>query len=76
MTKDNSTGKGLGFFAAGKKRFDSIAPLAKPEPQSPKPPEPAAWGMLGRDGQIVDCITPAEHARLAGEYTIALYRRP
>ncbi len=43
--------------------------LTKPEQ------EPAAWG-LERRGQIIDCITPADHDRLEGGYTIPLYRRP
>ena len=48
---------------------DALAEL-KPEQ------EPAAWGMLGRDGQIIDCITPADHDSLESGYTIPLYRRP
>jgi hypothetical protein len=36
--------------------------------------EPAAWGMENDDGQIYDCITPEEHARQEGQYTVALYR--
>ncbi len=36
--------------------------------------EPAAWGMENDDGQIYDCITPEEHAREEGAYTVALYR--
>ena len=38
--------------------------------------EPAAWGMENDDGQIYDCITPEEHARQEGQYTVALYRGP
>jgi FPC/CPF motif-containing protein YcgG len=38
--------------------------------------EPVAWGMENYDGQIYDCITPEEHAREEGEYTVALYREP
>jgi len=37
--------------------------------------EPAAWGMENDDGQIYDCITPEEHAREEGAYTVALYRK-
>ncbi len=38
--------------------------------------EPAAWGMENDDGQIYDCITPEEHAKKEGQYTVALYREP
>ena len=38
--------------------------------------EPVAWGMPRSDGQIVDVITPEEHARAAGEYTVPLYTHP
>jgi hypothetical protein len=37
--------------------------------------EPIAWG-LPRNGQILDCITPDEHARRPGGYTVALYAHP
>jgi hypothetical protein len=30
--------------------------------------------MENDDGQIYDCITPEEHAREEGQYTVALYR--
>jgi hypothetical protein len=35
--------------------------------------EPVAWGMPRRDGQIVDVITPEEHERVEGGYTVPLY---
>jgi len=38
--------------------------------------EPVAWGMQNDDGQIYDCITPEEHARLEGEYKVPLYTTP
>ena len=38
--------------------------------------EPVAWGMEQSDGEILDVITPEEHARLEGGYTIPLYRHP
>jgi len=38
--------------------------------------EPAAWGMEHPDGDIIDVITPEEHAREEGGYTVALYREP
>ena len=44
--------------------------LAQPEQ------EPVAWGMEQSDGEILDVITPEEHARLEGGYTIPLYRHP
>ena len=37
--------------------------------------EPVAWGMENRDGDILDVITPTEHARLEGGYTVPLYRQ-
>ena len=39
-------------------------------------PEPVAWGMEQSDGEILDVITPEEHARLEGGYTVPLYRHP
>ncbi len=36
--------------------------------------QPAAWGMEHPDGDIIDVITPEEHAREEGGYTVALYR--
>ena len=36
--------------------------------------EAVAWGRRNRyDNAITDCISPAEHARVAGDYTIPLY---
>lgn len=35
--------------------------------------DPVAWGMKNAVGEIIDVITPAEHAREEGQYTIALY---
>ena len=37
--------------------------------------EPVAWGMPRSDGQIVDVITPEEHAREEGGYTVPLYTK-
>jgi hypothetical protein len=46
-------------------------PMAQPEQ------EPVAWGMPSAGGGfIVDCITPEEHARIEGGYTIPLYTTP
>jgi hypothetical protein len=43
------------------------------EPQQ----EPVAWGYrVPEDGRIIDCITPEEHAREEGEYTVPLYAAP
>ncbi len=36
--------------------------------------QPAAWGMEHPDGDIIDVITPEEHAKKEGQYTVALYR--
>jgi hypothetical protein len=38
--------------------------------------EPVAWGMQNADGQITDVITPEEHDRVEGAYTIPLYTAP
>jgi hypothetical protein len=38
--------------------------------------EPVAWGMQNADGQITDVITPEEHARVEGGYTVPLYTAP
>lgn len=35
--------------------------------------EPVAWGMPRSDGQIMDVITPEEHERAEGGYTVPLY---
>ena len=53
--------------------LDSIHALrtALAEPEQ----EPVAWGMPRPDGQILDVITPEEHARVEGAYTVPLYRR-
>ena len=37
--------------------------------------EPVAWGMAQPDGEILDVISPEEHARLEGGYTVPLYRQ-
>jgi hypothetical protein len=38
--------------------------------------EPVAWGMLDKDGGIYDSISPEEHDREEGDYTIPLYTHP
>jgi hypothetical protein len=38
--------------------------------------QPIAWGMPRPDGLILDCITPEEHARMPGQYTVPLYAAP
>jgi hypothetical protein len=38
--------------------------------------QPIAWGMPRSDGTIIDCITPEEHAREPGQYTVPLYAAP
>lgn len=35
----------------------------------------AAWGMPRDDGLILDVISPEEHDRVEGEYTVPLYRK-
>jgi hypothetical protein len=56
----------INFYEYAKSGREAIAELEKREP--------AAWGMENDDGQIYDCITPEEHAREEGAYTVALYR--
>ena len=41
-----------------------------------KPGEPVAWGMPRSDGAVIDCITPEEHDREQGGYTVPLYAAP
>jgi hypothetical protein len=38
--------------------------------------EPVAWGMRDMNGTIYDCISPQEHAREEGSYTVPLYTAP
>jgi hypothetical protein len=38
--------------------------------------EPVAWVMQNADWQITDVITPEEHDRVEGAYTIPLYTAP
>jgi hypothetical protein len=38
--------------------------------------EPVAWGMTWKDGEIYDVISPAQHAKEEGDYTIPLYNHP
>jgi uncharacterized protein YcsI (UPF0317 family) len=35
--------------------------------------EPVAWGWVGHDGCVRDCIAPDTHAIKEGEYTVPLY---
>ena len=35
--------------------------------------EPVAWGMTWKDGEIYDVISPAQHAKEEGDYTVPLY---
>lgn len=53
---------------------DYTVPLyATPQPAKAKP---IAWGMPNIKGEIFDCITPDEHARVEGDYTVPLYTAP
>jgi hypothetical protein len=38
--------------------------------------QPIGWGMLSKDGCIYDIISPEEHAKVEGEYTVPLYTHP
>ena len=55
-----------------KRQFDAIVALKQALAQPEQ--EPVAWASCF--GQIVDCITPAEHDRLEGAYTVPLYAAP
>ena len=44
--------------------------LAQPEQ------EPKVWGLPNANGDILDVISPEEHERLEGGYTVALYTKP
>ena len=35
--------------------------------------KPVAWGMTWKDGEIYDVISPAQHAKEEGDYTVPLY---
>ena len=50
--------------------------LAQPAVTESHKQETVAWGMEQSDGEILDVITPEEHARLEGGYTVPLYRHP
>ena len=62
----------LAYLDKAKKDFDCNVAYNKAQPEQ----EPVAWGMEQSDGEILDVITPEEHARLEGGYTIPLYRHP
>ena len=38
--------------------------------------KPVAWGMTWKDGEIYDVISPAQHAKEEGDYTVPLYTHP
>jgi hypothetical protein len=38
--------------------------------------EPVAWGMTWKDGEIYDVISPAQHTKEEGDYTVPLYLHP
>jgi hypothetical protein len=38
--------------------------------------KPVAWAMKDKDGNFYDCISPEEHDRHEGSYTIPLYTHP
>jgi hypothetical protein len=61
-----SNGGGINFYEYAKSGREAIAELEKREP--------AAWGLEHPNGDIIDVITPEEHAKKEGQYTVALYR--
>ena len=38
--------------------------------------EPVAWGLMNDHGEVYDCISPSEHAKYEGRYTVPLYTTP
>ena len=44
--------------------------------EPPAEQEPVAWGMPNIYGEIYDVISPDEHARMPGQYTVPLYTTP
>jgi hypothetical protein len=59
-------GGGINFYEYAKSGRKALAELEKREP--------AAWGLEHPNGDIIDVITPEEHAKKEGQYTVALYR--
>lgn len=56
-------------------RLDWIGPipLYTAPPQRKPEQKPVAWGMPNASGDILDVISPEEHGRLEGGYTVPLY---
>jgi hypothetical protein len=46
------------------------------EGKKAEPQEPVAWGIPNIYGEIYDVISPDEHARMPGQYTVPLYAAP
>ncbi len=61
------------YYAEYSAALDRVA--APPQRQQEKQ-EPVAWGMRNAWGEVMDCITPTEHAREEGGYTVPLYAAP
>ena len=53
-----------------------VAAQIVPSAYSADSHQPVAWGLPRKDGTIIDCICPAEHARREGGYTVPLYAAP
>jgi hypothetical protein len=67
MTKSMWNNEAVKAYESGQ----GVVLVEKPYPHY----EPVAWGMEQPDGDILDVISPEEHARLEGGYTVPLYRQ-
>ena len=57
--------------------YDKTITAIREALEQPAQQEPVAWGMPSAGGGfVVDCITPEEHDRVEGGYTIPLYTSP
>ena len=70
--KGKNCGSLNGWLHSAECLAEHEAHYAAPQPEQ----EPVAWGMQNDGGQIYDCITPMEHLRIEGEYTVPLYASP
>lgn len=65
-------GMALAMPATANKALTALAQLEKVVGAQ----EPVAWAMPKGDGTFIDVITPAEHARDEGSYTVPLFAHP
>jgi len=65
---DDDDGNGTRYMPVGRMCKEAAELLRKIAHQAPK-----CWGLPMADGDICDCITPEEHSREPGKYTVPLY---